>query len=78
MANSLSLFPEIVDSKFHSIRRVIEQFSKTNPLDPIEPNDAIPAVGFRYMHGMDYEFTMRVKTKTKGYMDILITLYETE
>lgn len=78
VANSLSLFPEIVDSKFHSIRRVIEQFSNTNPLDPIEPNNAIPAVGFRYIHGMDYKFTIRAKTKINGYMDILITLYETE
>lgn len=76
----LSIFPSIVNPKFHSIRKVIEKYSNENILDPIYPEGSTPAVGVRVSHGVDFNgsLVLSVHHKNKGDMDITITNYETE
>lgn len=74
----LGLFPEIIDSKFHSVRKVIEAYSKNNHLDPITPEGASPACGIRFYHSDKISLTLRVHHKYNGWMDISISIYETE
>lgn len=74
----LDIFPECVDSRFYSIRKVIESYSNNNYLDPIEPDGASPACGIRYSHSNNVQLALRVHHKHNGWMDISITVYETE
>lgn len=74
----LGLFPEIIDSKFYSVRKVIEVYSQNNYLDSITPEGASPACGIRFYHSDKISLTLRVHHKHNGWMDISITIYEAE